>query len=142
MHSFTLTLFPVRYEQSDWGWSDREKREELTDSRAWYLLARTPEGRPVAFSHFRFDMEEGEEVLYWSVEVAILTCSHLKSLVISFFFSLHFVCAQNVCQNGSSFTWRQPCNVTTKQRCKYITDVNVQKVCCVKLQSFRVAYDY
>ena len=57
----------VRYEQSDWGWSEREKREELTDSRAWYLLARTPEGKPVAFSHFRFDIEEGDEVLYWSV---------------------------------------------------------------------------
>ncbi|KAK7104742.1 N-alpha-acetyltransferase 40-like [Littorina saxatilis] len=52
------------YEQSDWGWSDRDKREEMTDSRAWYLLARTPEGKPVAFSHFRFDMEEGDEVLY------------------------------------------------------------------------------
>ncbi|KAL8590071.1 hypothetical protein ACOMHN_034302 [Nucella lapillus] len=52
------------YEQSDWGWSEREKREELTDSKAWYLLARTLEGVPVAFSHFRFDLEEGDEVLY------------------------------------------------------------------------------
>lgn len=63
---FQLTSSNMKtlYEQSDWGWSDREKREELTDSRAWYLLARTLEGVPVAFSHFRFDLEEGDEVLY------------------------------------------------------------------------------
>lgn len=94
MRSFTWTLFLVRYEQSDWGWSDREKREELTDSRAWYLLARTLEGRPVAFSHFRFDMEEGDEVLYWSAGTAILMCCHLKTLLISFFFSLHKMCGK------------------------------------------------
>ncbi|XP_076442899.1 N-alpha-acetyltransferase 40-like [Babylonia areolata] len=63
---FQLTSSNMKtlYEQSDWGWSDREKREELTDSRAWYLLARNLEGVPVAFSHFRFDLEEGDEVLY------------------------------------------------------------------------------
>jgi hypothetical protein len=65
-----ITLCPFicsyfRYEQSDWGWGDREKREELLDSRAWHLIARDSDGKPVAFSHFRFDMEEGDEVLYW-----------------------------------------------------------------------------
>ncbi|XP_069705395.1 N-alpha-acetyltransferase 40 [Periplaneta americana] len=54
------------YEQCEWGWNEKVKREEMTDDRAWYLIARTPEpeSRPVAFSHFRFDMDYGDEVLY------------------------------------------------------------------------------
>lgn len=64
---FVTTGVGGRYEQSDWGWNDREKREEMMDSRAWYLVARDEEGNPVAFIHFRFDMEDDEEVLYWSV---------------------------------------------------------------------------
>lgn len=53
-----------RYEQSEWGWKDREKREEMTDDRAWYLIAWENSSIPVAFSHFRFDVECGDEVLY------------------------------------------------------------------------------
>lgn len=64
-----MLMVPVflvhRYEQSEWGWKEREKREEMTDERAWYLLARDAESAPVAFSHFRFDVECGDEVLYW-----------------------------------------------------------------------------
>ncbi|GFR60797.1 N-alpha-acetyltransferase 40 [Elysia marginata] len=53
------------YENSEWGWKDREKFEEMTELKAWYLLARDQDGRPVAFSHFRFDVEIDMEVLYW-----------------------------------------------------------------------------
>lgn len=60
-----LLSFCCRYEQSEWGWKEREKREEMNDERAWYLLARDADSAPVAFSHFRFDVECGEEVLYW-----------------------------------------------------------------------------
>jgi GNAT superfamily N-acetyltransferase len=54
------------YEQCEWGWNDKLKKEEMTDDRAWYLIARTPEpeSKAVAFSHFRFDMDYGDEVLY------------------------------------------------------------------------------
>ncbi|XP_013406663.1 N-alpha-acetyltransferase 40 [Lingula anatina] len=52
------------YEDSDWGWNDKDKRDELTDEAAWYLLARTDDNKPVAFIHFRFDLEEEVEVLY------------------------------------------------------------------------------
>ncbi|KAJ9578561.1 hypothetical protein L9F63_005211 [Diploptera punctata] len=52
------------YEQCDWGWNDKLKKEEMTDERAWYLIARQPDSKPVAFSHFRFDMDYGDEVLY------------------------------------------------------------------------------
>uniref|UniRef100_A0A8V0X7Y7 N-alpha-acetyltransferase 40 n=1 Tax=Gallus gallus TaxID=9031 RepID=A0A8V0X7Y7_CHICK len=60
----TKTNMQTLYEQSEWGWKDREKRDELTDERAWFLIAREPSARPVAFSHFRFDVECGDEVLY------------------------------------------------------------------------------
>jgi len=59
------SLLCRRYEQSEWGWKEREKRDEMNDERAWYLLARDGDSAPVAFSHFRFDVECGEEVLYW-----------------------------------------------------------------------------
>ncbi|XP_052316001.1 N-alpha-acetyltransferase 40-like [Oncorhynchus keta] len=52
------------YKQSEWGWKEREKRDEMDDERAWYLLVRDTDSSPVAFSHFRFDVECGEEVLY------------------------------------------------------------------------------
>ena len=39
--------------------------EEMLDDPAWYLVAReTADGSPVAFSHFRYEMEHEEEVLY------------------------------------------------------------------------------
>lgn len=64
--AFELTKANMQtlYEQSEWGWKEREKREELRDERAWYLLAREAGAAPVAFSHFRFDVECGDEVLY------------------------------------------------------------------------------
>ncbi|KAF1572764.1 UNVERIFIED_CONTAM: N-alpha-acetyltransferase 40, partial [Eudyptes pachyrhynchus] len=64
--AFDLTKANMQtlYEQSEWGWKEREKREELRDDRAWYLIAREPGAGPVAFSHFRFDVECGDEVLY------------------------------------------------------------------------------
>nr|CAG4641399.1 EOG090X0MNC [Eulimnadia texana] len=54
----------VLYEQSSWGWSDTKKKREMTEDSAWYLIATTPEGKPVAFSHFRFDMDFDDAVLY------------------------------------------------------------------------------
>jgi len=52
------------YRQSDWGWNEKNKKQELYEDNAWYLIARTEEGTPVAFSHFRYDMEFDEDVLY------------------------------------------------------------------------------
>lgn len=60
----TKTNMKSLYESSDWGWKDKEKHAEMTESNAWYLVARDQDNRPVAFSHFRFDMELDIEVLY------------------------------------------------------------------------------
>lgn len=52
--------------KSNQGWHESEKVEEMTEDAAWYLVAvdKTTD-KPMAFSHFRFDMDYGDEVLYW-----------------------------------------------------------------------------
>ncbi|XP_050510510.1 N-alpha-acetyltransferase 40 [Diabrotica virgifera virgifera] len=64
--AFNLTKknMQLKYEQCTWGWSDSKKVEELTDEAAWYLVAKSSDGTLLGFSHFRFDMDEGIEVLY------------------------------------------------------------------------------
>jgi len=52
------------YEDSEWGWNDKNKREEMLDEKAWYLLAETSDGTIAGYSHFRFDMDFDDEVVY------------------------------------------------------------------------------
>lgn len=52
------------YETSPWGWNDKKKMDEMTDHRACYLMAKDEQGKFVGMSHFRFDLDEGDEVLY------------------------------------------------------------------------------
>ncbi|XP_023990354.1 N-alpha-acetyltransferase 40 isoform X4 [Salvelinus sp. IW2-2015] len=75
-YELTRTNMQTLYEQSEWGWKEREKRDEMNDERAWYLLARDTDSSPVAFSHFRFDVECGEEVLY---------CTQMKKVMLTVF---------------------------------------------------------
>ncbi|KAL6256282.1 N-alpha-acetyltransferase 40 [Pogonomyrmex barbatus] len=51
------------YERSSWGWNAAEKRSELTEETAWYLVA-SYEDKHLGFSHFRFDVDNGDVVLY------------------------------------------------------------------------------
>ncbi|XP_013139242.1 PREDICTED: N-alpha-acetyltransferase 40 [Papilio polytes] len=51
------------YETCAWGWNPDRKVEEMTDDSAWYLVAKQKD-KLLAFSHFRFDMDFGEPVLY------------------------------------------------------------------------------
>jgi len=66
--AFNLTKANMEtlYEESHWGWNDKQKREEMTDEKAWFLIARVAndESHPVALVHFRFDLEGEDEVLY------------------------------------------------------------------------------
>ncbi|XP_039757460.1 N-alpha-acetyltransferase 40 [Pararge aegeria] len=52
------------YETCVWGWNKERKVEEMSDDAAWYLIARDNNKKLQAFSHFRFDMDFGEPVLY------------------------------------------------------------------------------
>jgi len=69
------------YEESDWGWKTANKEEEMFDDRAWYLLARDMEdgGKLLGFSHFRFDMDYDDEVLY-VYEIQLEDCIRRKGL--------------------------------------------------------------
>ena len=67
-HSFISLFF--RYLQSDWGWNDSEKKSEMSSPAAWYLIVHSNEDKiPVACSHFRFDMDCGDPVVYWLVNI-------------------------------------------------------------------------
>lgn len=52
------------YEESSWGWNEKNKREEMFEDAAWYLLAKDADGKMCGFSHFRYDMDYDDEVLY------------------------------------------------------------------------------
>ncbi|XP_048736636.2 N-alpha-acetyltransferase 40-like isoform X2 [Ostrea edulis] len=65
--AFQLTKANMQtlYEESDWGWKDKDKYSEMTEEKAQYLVAvDVVTSKPVAFTHFRFDMELDEEVVY------------------------------------------------------------------------------
>ncbi|XP_065058472.1 N-alpha-acetyltransferase 40-like [Rhopilema esculentum] len=52
------------YEKSSWGWKDKDKYAEITDDKAWYIIAKDAEGKIVGISHFRFDLDFDDPVLY------------------------------------------------------------------------------
>lgn len=71
-----------RYEESDWGWKDKDKYAEMTEEKAQYLVAfNVTTGKPVAFTHFRFDMELDDEVVYWWDDRAINAAMVLLTMI-------------------------------------------------------------
>lgn len=76
----TNSISISRYEQCSWGWNDTKKREQLTEDSAWYLLVKScTDNTLIGFSHFRFDMDEGIEVLY-CYELHLESSFHRKGL--------------------------------------------------------------
>ncbi|KAG7204019.1 hypothetical protein KM043_001881 [Ampulex compressa] len=51
------------YEQSQWGWDFSAKQCELTEQDVRFLIAMSNE-KFLGFSHFRFVIDDGDEVLY------------------------------------------------------------------------------
>lgn len=51
------------YERSSWSWNATRKQAELTEEAAWYLIASCND-KFLGFSHFRFDVDHGDVVLY------------------------------------------------------------------------------
>ncbi|GAB6021773.1 N-alpha-acetyltransferase 40 [Chamberlinius hualienensis] len=64
--AFNLTKNNMKqvYDNSELKWKDRQKREEMTEDAARYLMARDSTGKPAAFVHFRYDMDDDIEVVY------------------------------------------------------------------------------
>ena len=73
------------YEESNWGWNEKNKRSEMLEDAAWYLMARNSKGELYGFSHFRYDMDFDDEVLY-VYEVSYDFALHR----LSFWFFSHF----------------------------------------------------
>lgn len=54
----------------------------MTEEKAQYLVAfDVTTGKPVAFTHFRFDMELDDEVVYWWDDRAINTVMFLLTMI-------------------------------------------------------------
>ncbi|KAB0803937.1 hypothetical protein PPYR_00907 [Photinus pyralis] len=64
IYDLTKRNMKENYESCSWGWNDKKKYEELMDESAWYLVSQLTNGKLLGFSHFRFDLDEGIEVLY------------------------------------------------------------------------------
>ena len=59
-------MYKKSYSLSKSGWNEKEKREEMFEEKAYYMIAYENENnKPVGFCHFRFDMDYGSEVVYW-----------------------------------------------------------------------------
>ena len=59
-------IFLLSYELSVSGWNENEKRKEMFDEAAYYLIAYdSKKNQPIGFSHFRFDIDYDDEVIYW-----------------------------------------------------------------------------
>ncbi len=64
MFELVKTNMREMYLDAGWGWDDGEKRRELVDDNARYIIAKDSSGKMVAFAHFRFLLEGVHEVLY------------------------------------------------------------------------------
>ncbi|XP_006567972.1 N-alpha-acetyltransferase 40 [Apis mellifera] len=81
------------YEQSNWGWDPIAKQKELTESTAWYLIASSND-KFVGFSHFRFDVDYREEVLY-CYEIQLEYTIRRKGLGHFMMFALESMASEN-----------------------------------------------
>lgn len=69
------------YENCTWGWNPKSKYSEMTDSAAWYLIAKDYKNSSLAgFCHFRFVVDYGVEVLY-CYELQVTKSSSLSPIV-------------------------------------------------------------
>lgn len=69
-HSVSWPLYALfSYSRSSFGWDPPEKRKELFDPLSRFILVhlKGDEDGLIAFVMFRFEYEERESVLYWSI---------------------------------------------------------------------------
>ncbi|CAJ0575589.1 unnamed protein product, partial [Mesorhabditis spiculigera] len=52
------------YEQSEWGYDEVSKKQELTATTARFIIARDQKGQPLGYVHYRFDLDQGRRVVY------------------------------------------------------------------------------
>lgn len=52
------------YAACEWGWNLEEKRKEMSNKASRFIVAYSELDKPVAFTHFRFDMDHKVSVVY------------------------------------------------------------------------------
>lgn len=52
------------YAACEWGWDLEEKRKEMSNKASRFIVAYSDLDKPVAFTHFRFDMDHNVSVVY------------------------------------------------------------------------------
>jgi ribosomal protein S18 acetylase RimI-like enzyme len=61
---FAITMRHMqRYYETSWGWSEKNKRQELFEEHSRYLIAVTDD-HPIGFIHIRFEFESQSVMLY------------------------------------------------------------------------------
>ena len=105
------------YEESEWGWNAKNKRDEMLDDHAWYLLAEKPDGTLVAFSHFRFDMDYDDEVLY-VYEIQVDPTYQRKGLGRFMMQVLELLGNADIYSIIFNTTWIMPCNLPSMRAFK------------------------
>jgi len=80
---FTLVESNMKslYEASNWGWSEKEKKKEMTDELARYLLVtETGKTEIVGMVHFRFDLGDDDVEVLYCYEIQLLETFRGKGL--------------------------------------------------------------
>merc|ERR1712168_710107 len=76
----TKTNMQAMYEDSPWGWFDKEKKKEMFhDEMRFLMVADESSGENVAFSSFRFDIDFDHPVVY-CYEIQLVSHAQRKGL--------------------------------------------------------------
>ncbi|KHN87319.1 N-alpha-acetyltransferase 40 [Toxocara canis] len=78
------------YELSQWGYDEVSKKQELTATTSRYIIVRNANGTPIAYCHYRFDMDHDSAVVYcFEIQVEEKYQSHgIGTIMISILESL------------------------------------------------------
>lgn len=132
------------YENSDWGWQDNSKLEELTQEDARFLIVRDSTDNIVGFSHFQFDMENNYPILYCyelQVESAIQrkgVGKHLMSILTLIAYKFKMVkilltvfknnsAGMNFYRNSLRFGRDESCPYDEEEKCYLILRKSIDK---------------
>lgn len=86
------------YAACDWGWDLEEKRKEMSNKASRFIVAYAEQDKPVAFTHFRFDMDHNVSVVY-CYELQVDPVAQKQGLAKHIMHILESLCQQhNMCK--------------------------------------------
>ena len=96
----TETNMAAMYADSSWGWKPAQKRAELRAPEARYVVVRATDEActPLAYVHFRFEEEDGAEVLY-VYDMQLEAAAQRKAL------GKHLLCVMELAARKVEMAW-------------------------------------